>query len=174
MTARLNLEPLRVEHAEEMVGLLADRALYSFYDDEASPTLLELRERYERQVQGRSADGTQEWHNWVLRLRGAGDAAASGAGLGTGPAVGFVQATVTGATPRTVELAWVVGTAYQGRGLASEAAAAVRDELGTASTVIAHIAPGHVASESVARRIGLSPTAEQHDGETRWVRTLSL
>jgi RimJ/RimL family protein N-acetyltransferase len=157
-TERLMLEPLRVEHAEEMVDLLADRALYAFYADEASPTLAELRERYERQSRGRSSDGREEWHNWILRLRTTGDA------------VGFVQATVTGDdSARTVELAWVVGSAYQRHGLAGEAGAAVLTAMGRpGTTVIAHIAPGHVASASVARRLGLHPTDQQHEGETRW------
>jgi RimJ/RimL family protein N-acetyltransferase len=164
-TARLSLEPLRVEHADEMVGLLADRALYAFYDDEASPTLDELRARYARQALGRSADGTEVWHNWILREQTTGEVA------------GFVQATVReldGAV--TAELAWVVGTAYQGRGYATEAAAAARDAIsgpgsrsGDDATVVqAHIAPGHVASESVARHLGLTPTSTVHDGETLW------
>lgn len=142
-----------------MVGLLADRALYAYYDDEASPTLDELRERYARQTRGHSADGSETWHNWILRERASGAAA------------GFVQATVVG---DQAELAWVVGTAYQGGGYASEAARSVRDALlrgesGTPiSAVIAHIAPGHIASESVARHLGLAPTDLTVDGETRW------
>jgi RimJ/RimL family protein N-acetyltransferase len=157
-TERLLLEPLRVAHADEMVDLLADRALYAFYADEASPTLDELRERYERQSRGASADGREQWHNWILRLRE------------TGAAAGFVQATVTGAGgDRTVELAWVVGTAHQRQGLAAEAAASVLGALrGPGTTVIAHIAPGNAASESVARRLGLLPTDREHEGETRW------
>ncbi|MFN8167578.1 MAG: GNAT family N-acetyltransferase [Candidatus Nanopelagicales bacterium] len=162
-TERLDLEPLRVEHADEMVDLLADRRLYAFYADEASPSLDELRERYARQVRGASDDGTQVWHNWILRVHASGEAA------------GFVQATVTHDSDdrEVAELAWVVGTAYQGRGLAREAAAAVRDELisAGAGTVIAHIAPGNGASEAVARAIGLAPTDESHDGETRWQLT---
>jgi RimJ/RimL family protein N-acetyltransferase len=164
-TARLSLEPLKAEHAEEMVGLLTDRALYAYYDDEASPTLDELRARYARQAHGRSADGTEGWHNWILR------------DLTTGEAAGFVQATVreTGGTV-TAELAWVVGTAYQGRGYATEAASAARDAISgagsrsgdDAAVVQAHIAPGHVASEAVARRLGLEPTTTVHDGETLW------
>ena len=52
---------------------------------------------------------------------------------------------------------------------ATEAAVAVRDELrGRRTTVIADIAPGHVASETVARRLGLSATDVLHEGETRW------
>jgi RimJ/RimL family protein N-acetyltransferase len=36
-------------------------------------------------------------------------------------------------------------------------------------TVVAHIHPGHLASQRVARGAGLSPTADVHDGEIRWV-----
>lgn len=157
MTERLDLEPLRVEHAEETVGLLADRALYAFYHHEASPSLEELRDRYERQIVGRSPDGREVWHNWILRERTGGEAA------------GFVQATVIGTV---VELAWVVGTAYQGRGLAAEAAGAVRDALappGCGAVVQAHIAPGNTASEAVARRVGLLLTGTvDADGERLW------
>jgi RimJ/RimL family protein N-acetyltransferase len=158
-TERLLLEPLRVEHADEMVDLLADRDLYAFYADEASPTLAELRDRYARQSRGASADGREEWHNWILRLRA------------TGRAAGFVQATVTRADggDAVVELAWVVGSAYQRHGLATEAGGEVLGALrGRGTTVIAHIAPGNTPSESVARRLGLRPTDQEHDGETRW------
>ena len=143
-----------------MVAVLADRALYSFYDDEPSPDLAELEARYARQARGRSLDGTQDWHNWILRE------------LASGEAAGFVQATVG---QGDVELAWVVGTAYQGRGYATEAARAVLDaflggRLGVRTNVVmAHIAPGHRASETVAARLGLHPTDESVDGETRWV-----
>jgi len=167
-------------HADEMVDLLADRALYAFYDDEASPTLEQLRERYARQAGGLSPDGREVWHSWIVRERESGTA------------VGFVQATVgatagmsaatvdTAETPydgaTSAELAWVVGVPWQGRGYATEAAAAVRDAvLGPDSVtgddvtlVHAHIAPGHMASVTVARRLGLVPTEVVHDGETRW------
>jgi RimJ/RimL family protein N-acetyltransferase len=168
-TARLGLEPLRIDHADEMVLLLADRSLYAFYDDEPSPTLDDLRSRYERQSAGRSPDGTEVWHNWILR------------DLATGEVAGFVQATVRGRDGRvTAELAWVGGTAYQGRGYATEAAAAARDAItgpgsesgDDAVVVLAHIAPGHLASETVARRLGLEPTHEVHDGETLWSTAL--
>ncbi|MFI5080697.1 MAG: hypothetical protein ACHQCE_06480 [Streptosporangiales bacterium] len=35
-------------------------------------------------------------------------------------------------------------------------------------TVVAHIHPGHLASQGVARAAGLSPTGDVHDGEVRW------
>ena len=34
--------------------------------------------------------------------------------------------------------------------------------------VIAHIHPGHLASQGVARAAGLSPTGDVHNGEVRW------
>ena len=140
-----------------MVDLLADRALYRFYDDEASPSLDELRERYARQSAGSSADGSETWHNWILRL------------VATGAAAGFVQATVRDGV---ADLAWVVGMAYQGQGLATEAALAVRDALaplGSGVVVQAHIAPGNAASEAVAARLGLDLTGEvDADGERLW------
>jgi RimJ/RimL family protein N-acetyltransferase len=177
-------------HADEMVELLADRSLYAFYDDEASPSLGELRERYARQAAGLSPDGREVWHSWIVRERSSG------------AAIGFVQATVgatagssaagadTAATPydgmTSAELAWVVAVPWQGRGYATEAAAGVlaavrAPEPGGPSTtttgddvilVHAHIAPGHTASEAVARRLGLAPTDVIHDGETRWQLTL--
>jgi RimJ/RimL family protein N-acetyltransferase len=165
-TERLDLQPVSPSHADEMVDLLADRALYAHYDDEASPSLDELRARYSRWAAGGSPDGHETWCTWILHDRSSSTCA------------GFVQATVS-REARVAELAWVVGTAYQGRGLAREAAAAVRDAVRTgahvdppepgALEVRAHIAPGNAASETVARAIGLEPTDEHDpDGERIW------
>ncbi len=142
-----------------MVYLLADRALYAYYDDEPSPSLEDLRERYAQQTRGVSADGAQQWHNWILRIDATGEPA------------GFVQATVTAPV---AELAWVVGAAYQRTGVATEAATAVRDALLSGATgmridiLIAHIAPGHAASEALATRLGLTPTPTTVEAEIRW------
>lgn len=108
---------------------------------------------------GRSSDGTEEWHNWIVRL--AAD----------GTAIGTVQATVAVAE-LAAEIAWVIGVPWQGRGYASEAAAGLVEWLestGT-TTVIAHVHPDHVASGRVAARAGLSPTDELEDGERVWRR----
>ncbi|MGI5337342.1 GNAT family N-acetyltransferase [Streptomyces sp. CA-181903] len=159
-TASLELSPLAVEHAEEMAGVLADPALYRFTGGEPS-TPEELRARYRRLVAG-SPDPAVVWHNRVLRLRDGGRL------------VGTVQATVTGS--RTVaEVAWVVGTPWQGRGLATEAARewiAWLTGRGGVRTVIAHIHPDHRASAAVAAACGLAPTGELQDGEVRWRLTL--
>ncbi len=59
---RLDLEPLRPEHADEMAPLLDDAALHTFIGGvPATPD--ELRGRYTRQVVGRSPDGSQRWLN---------------------------------------------------------------------------------------------------------------
>ncbi|EPD60322.1 GNAT family N-acetyltransferase [Streptomyces sp. HGB0020] len=156
-TTRLDLLPLQVSHADEMAVVLSDPALHTFIG--GSPGTAEaLRLRYERLVAG-SPDPAVSWCNWVLRE------------TSESRLVGTVQATVTGPT---AEIAWVVGTPWQGRGYASEAARALVDHLSVRSlhTVIAHIHPDHLASAAVARAAGLAPTAEMRDGEVRWRRSL--
>jgi RimJ/RimL family protein N-acetyltransferase len=154
-TARLELEPLRIEHASELARVLDDQALHAFTGG-APSTEEELRERYTRQVAGHSPDGTRDWLNWVVRNRA------------TNEAVGTLQATVSGGT---AELAWVIATNRQGEGLATEAATAVRDTLGAAgvTTFVAHVHPDHAASAAIARRLGMQPTEPRDDGEIRWV-----
>ena len=158
-TGRLVLTPLRVDDADEMVGVLASPALYAFTGGEP-PTLEGLRRRYAAMVVGRSPDGAQEWLNWIVRL---------GDGPAIGSAIGTVQATVEQEDGRA-EVAWVIGADRQGQGYAAEAAVALVQALVRADVpcVIAHIHPDHAASEGVARRCGLTPTDEFHDGERRW------
>ena len=159
-TARLDLLPLHPDHAPEMAVTLADPALHTFIG--GSPVAPEaLRTRYERLTAG-SPDPTVSWCNWVLRGREAG-------GL-----IGTVQATVTGPHRDRSEVAWVVGTPWQGNGFAAEAARGLVGWLREQGvrTVVAHIHPDHRASAAVATAAGLSPTEEEHDGETRWRLTI--
>jgi RimJ/RimL family protein N-acetyltransferase len=156
-TARLDLRPLRVAHAAEMTGVLADPALYRFTGG-APATTAELRARYQRWLAG-APDPAVSWCNWVLRLRAEWQLA------------GTVQATVTGpAGALAAEIAWLVGTAWQGRGIGSEAAQGLVGWLRRSQvrTVTAYIHPGHHASAAVARAAGLVPTSHRRDGEVRW------
>jgi RimJ/RimL family protein N-acetyltransferase len=151
-TARLELTPLAVADAEAMAGVLADERLYEFTGGHPA-TVSELRARYTRQVAGSGRPG-EEWLNWIVRLDGV--------------AIGYVQTTVT---PGPVaDVAWVIGTAWQGHGYATEAARALvgwlRDRGVTA--IGAEIAPGHRASERVAAAAGLALTDELVDGERVW------
>lgn len=157
-TERLRLEPLRVDHAAEMAILLDDAGLHTFTGGKPA-TSDELRDRYTRQIVGRSSDGAQRWHNWVARERASARA------------VGFVQATVEDEDGKSVaEVAWVIGTAYQGRGYAREAAAAMTAWLRShgVDVLVAHVHPHHEASMAVARALGLHPTRTVVDGEVRW------
>ena len=155
-TERLVLEPLEPGHAAEMVAVLADPQLYRHTGGEP-PSDNDLRRRYELQARGRSADGTALWFNWIVRDRS------------TGAAAGFVQATVVVAS-RTADVAWVVGTAFQGRGYAREAAMAMVDRLREDGVehVTAHIHPDNVPSQRVAGALGLVPTTTVVDEEVRW------
>jgi RimJ/RimL family protein N-acetyltransferase len=68
------------------------------------------------------------------------------------------------------DVAWVIGSPFQGHGYAGEAAASMATWLRAAGvrTLVAHIHPAHAASGGVARAIGLVPTAREVDGEVRW------
>lgn len=149
---RLMLTPLDAADAAEMVAVLSDRDLYTFMGGEP-PTLDQLQELYRRQSAG-SLRGDETWHNWVIRLDGS--------------AIGYVQATVMGGV---ADLAWVVGSPWQGLGYGTEASKAMRDWLvgrGVAR-FSAHIHPDHTASNAVAVKLNLRPTGRVDDnGEMIW------
>jgi RimJ/RimL family protein N-acetyltransferase len=158
VTDRIELRPLSLDDADDMVAVLADETLYAVTGGRP-PDLAALQGRYTRQAVGHSADGTETWHNWILRLRE------------DGVAIGFVQATVVDAT---AELAWLVGVPWQGRGYATEAVRAAVDHLAAdgVAKITAHIAPGHRPSEIVAERVGLTVTDLIHDRERLWALDL--
>ncbi|QQC87769.1 GNAT family N-acetyltransferase [Streptomyces alfalfae] len=158
-TARLDLVPLRVEHADAMSRVLDDPALHTFIGG-APEDADALRARYRRVLAGSPNPGVS-WCNWVIGLR-----AEDGA-----PLVGTVQATVVPGAPGSVaEIAWVVGTAWQRRGIATEAARGLVDWLAWQGvrTVVAHVHPDHGASAAVAAAAGLAATDTVQDGEIRW------
>jgi len=160
-TRRLTLVPLSAGHADEMATVLADPDLYTFTGG-SPPTRQELRTRYERWIAG-SRDPAVSWCNWVIRLHSPRCLA------------GTVQATISTGDQPVAEVAWVVGTPWQGRGIATEATRALIAWLGQQSvpTVIAHIHPRHQASAAVAAAAGLTPTSQLHDGEMRWRLTIT-
>jgi RimJ/RimL family protein N-acetyltransferase len=159
VTGRFTLQPLRVADAQEMVAVLADAGLYAFIGG-SPPTLDELEARYQRQVAGPGTPGVQ-WLNWIIRRRY------------DGRAIGYVQAALSVERDATVaDLAWLVGTEFQGAGAATEATSAVIGQLRARGVdeVRAHIVDGHDASAGVARRLGLMPTDElDAEGERLYV-----
>ncbi|MFJ4816506.1 GNAT family N-acetyltransferase [Streptomyces sp. NPDC088801] len=160
-TRRLDLLPLRIEHAEEMAAVLSDPALHTFIGG-TPETPRALRSRYRRITAG-SPDPAVSWLNWVIRLRDESCL------------TGTVQATVSASGHGAVaEVAWVVGAPWQGRGIAVEAARGLVEWLSRQAVhaVVAHIHPEHRASAAVATAAGLTPTDEWHDGEVRWQRSV--
>lgn len=155
-TKRLLLSPLRPEDADELAVVLDDPALHAFTGGAPLPAA-ELRGRFQRLVEGRSRDGRETWHNWVVREGRSG------------AAVGTVQATVILAEHAAL-VAWVVGVPWQGKGYASDAATALVGWLRSLGikVVEAHVHPEHAASATVAARAGLSATDELVDGERVW------
>jgi RimJ/RimL family protein N-acetyltransferase len=158
---RLTLVPLSPGHAGEMAAVLADPDLYAFTGG-SPPTRLELRARYERWTAG-SPDPGVSWCNWVIQLRSPRCL------------TGTLQATISTGDEPVAEVAWMVGTPWQGQGIATEAARALISWLGRQSVhaVIAHIHPRHHASAAVAAAAGLAPTGQLEDGEMRWRMTMT-
>ncbi|GAA3747522.1 GNAT family N-acetyltransferase [Streptomyces tremellae] len=169
-TPGLALLPLRVAHATEMARVLGDAALHEFIGGAPAP-VAELRARYARMSAG-PGDPAVSWCNWVVEIREPAGARAL---------AGTVQATVTAPAPgRTgaagsapgpvAELAWVVGTPFQGRGVAKEAARGLARWLADrgVGTFVAHIRADHAASAAVARAVGLVRTDVVHEGEELW------
>lgn len=142
MTHAVTLRPLSVHDAPVMAEVLSDPSLYHFTGGEP-PTVDDLEHRYAVQVRGRSADGSQDWVNLLVCLD-----------PGEQP-IGYVQATIPrDATP--TEIAWVIGTAWQGYGYATQAAQLLVDDLTERGVrdLVAHIHPDHAASQAIATRLG--------------------
>lgn len=155
-TDRLELIPFEREHADVLFSVLLDETLYEYTGGEPPASVEEFRVKCAHLETRRSPDGAEVWLNWVL-----GETA-------TGTAVGWIQATVTA---RYADVAWVVGSLWQRRGYATEAARALTIWLRYAGVklVRAKIHPKHIASQRVAVKVGLWRTAETIDGEDVWV-----
>ncbi|MBN4047413.1 GNAT family N-acetyltransferase [Acidimicrobiaceae bacterium AH-315-P05] len=155
-TERLSLEPLRVEHSDEMAAVLSSPVLYEFTGGHP-PTPEELVARYRLQIAGSTRSGEQ-WHNWIAR------------NAATGEAVGFVQATVV---DNSADVAWLIGLEHQRQGFGAEATRAMIAwlERQGIDRFSAHIHPRHRASSRLATAIGFGLTeSADDDGEEIWVR----
>ncbi|GAA3984510.1 GNAT family N-acetyltransferase [Thermobifida alba] len=155
-TQRLRLDPLRVDDAAELAGALADPALYRFLGGRA-PDEEQLRRRYADLVEGSDEPGVS-WCTWTVRELDGGRAVGMVQAV-TGPDVGGLRAVIS----------WMVGTAWQRRGYAVEAAQALVEWLRRRGvrTVTAHIDPRNTASAAVARSLGLVRGGDHH-GEEVW------
>jgi RimJ/RimL family protein N-acetyltransferase len=158
LSERLRLEPISIDHAPEMVEVLADASIYEFTGGEA-PTLEQLQRRIALQEVGHSPDLRQGWFNWIVKAKD------------DDVPMGFVQASLErNQTQLTANIAWVIKPTHQGQGVASEATTAMSDWLQArgVTSLVAYIHPDHHASIGVARKQGLHPTSLTEDGEVRW------
>jgi ribosomal-protein-alanine N-acetyltransferase len=109
----LLLEPQTVKHAEEMFVVLSDPAIYE-YENQPPVSVEWLRTRFGKLESRRSADGTEQWLNWVVRIDGGG-------------LIGYVQATVR--ADGSAAIAYELSSAHWGRGLGRRAVEAMLVEL---------------------------------------------
>ena len=107
------LEPQTVAHAEEMFVVLSDPAIYA-YENQPPSSVEWLRDRFARLESRCSADGAEQWLNWVVRLP-------------TAELIGYVQATVH--ADGRAAIAYELCSAYWGRGFARRAVDAMIGEL---------------------------------------------
>ena len=109
----LTLEPQTAAHAAEMFVVLSDPAIYE-YENQPPRSPEWLRARFTKLETRRSADGHEQWLNWVIRLP-------------TSALIGYVQATVR--PDGRAAIAYELSSAHWGRGLAHQAVSAMISEL---------------------------------------------
>lgn len=140
---RVNLEPLTVAHAEEMFAALSDPAIYAWLMDGPPVSLAALRERYRRLESRCSADGSQQWLNWVIRR------------TEDGQCIGYVQATIY--PEQSADIGFVLAPQFWGLGLGREAAAAMLSCLFASyavTSVFATVDRSNLRSQALLERLG--------------------
>ena len=146
----LTLEPQTVAHAERMFVVLSDPAIYA-YENEPPPSLEWLCERFAKLESRQSADGSEQWLNWVIRIP-------------TAELVGYVQATVR--AKGDAAIAYELASAYWGRGLGQRAVRAMMTELAEryrVHTVTAVLKAENQRSRRLLERLGFElASAEEH------------
>jgi len=146
-TPLCDLEPQVAAHAHEMFVVLSDPAIYEF---ENAPPESEawLAERYARLESRCSADGTERWLNWVVRLP-------------AGELCGYVQATVLPSGEAYV--AYELASRHWRRGLGGCAVRAVLAELASGYAVHTYLAvlkTGNFRSLALLRHLGFTEAPE--------------
>jgi [ribosomal protein S5]-alanine N-acetyltransferase len=163
-TDRLQLEPQLAAHADEMFVVLSDPAIYEF-ENHPPPSAAWLRARYAGLESRRSADGRDQWLNWVLRLH-------------TGELIGYFQASIFAGGAASI--AYELSSTWWGKGLAHEAADCVMAELAghyRVHRLSAVLKAGNHRSRRLLERLGMRIASAQTRteaniaaGELRMVR----
>ena len=119
-TERLLIEPLLPEHAPLLHESLTDERLYRFIPTEPPESVGVLETRYRDLASRRSADGSEAWLNFAVRLR-QGWTRAGAAYIGT------LEATVY--PDQSAYVAYAVFVPFWGRGYAKEGCASLLEYL---------------------------------------------
>jgi len=139
----LVLEPQVAAHAAAMFPVLSDPAIYEF--ENAPPASQAwLEQRFAKLETRQSANGHEQWLNWVIRLP-------------SGELAGYVQATVTGEFVACV--AYELASKFWRRGIGSIAVGAMITELGAnygVKTFVAILKARNVRSMAFLRHLGFS------------------
>ena len=153
-TARLRLVPQTAAHAKALFAILCDAELHRYTGNNPPVSEVLLRQWFSRLEARQSPDGKEAWLNWVVMVEGS-------------IAIGYVQATVT---DNRCYVAWVIGTDWQCKGYATEAILEINHWLSSngINPILACIHPDNVASQGVARNVGMRITQEVIDGEQLW------
>ena len=126
-----------------MFEVLSDSAIYEF--ENAPPASLEfLADRYRRLESRHSADGSEQWLNWVIRLP-------------SGALAGYVQATVIQGAAAYV--AYELASRFWRQRIGSAAVRAVLGELATTYKVevfLAVLKAKNFRSEALLRSLGFT------------------
>lgn len=147
-----SLEPQVEAHAGEMFQVLSDPAIYEF-ENEAPLSEAWLANRYMLLESRASADGTESWLNWVVRLP-------------TGELAGYVQATVLQSGSALV--AYELASRYWRRGIGRSAVREVLEELESMYGVrlfVAVLKAVNYRSSGLLRNLGFTPATPQQFAE---------
>ena len=137
------LEPQVAGHAAAMFLVLSDPAIYEF--ENAPPESQRwLEQRFAKLESRHSADGNEQWLNWVIRLPSGGLA-------------GYVQATVT--KEFVAYIAYELASKFWRQRLGTTAVSAMLDELAASyrvNTFVAVLKVGNFRSLAFLRHLGFT------------------
>lgn len=108
---RMNIRLIKREHAALIHPLFQDPALFTYLPEDP-PHLDKLEERYAFWESRESPDQSEYWLNYIVQLSESGEP------------IGTLQAGVH-REKREASIAYMIATPFQGRGLGSEATAAM-------------------------------------------------
>jgi RimJ/RimL family protein N-acetyltransferase len=137
-----------------MFTVLSDPAIYEF---ENAPPVTEdwLTNRYERLESRGPNDGSEQWLNWVIRLR-------------DGKLAGYVQATVL---PDHISyVAYELNSQYWRQGFGSSAVEAVLQELQEqygVKLLVAVLKAKNYRSDGLLRKLGFGPASTDQEARYR-------